>query len=220
MLYIKSWRLGTNIYLLLKDGINHMSEKSTRNRSFFVGIFILIAYSMLVSLFTQQPVIVMLADVISGLAVIGIAVFLFPIFKKARRNAAVIYFLLKAIEGALMIGAGVLYLNVSYRHIRTLIYDKVHIYPFMFGALCLYYLILKTKIVPRFIVIWGFIAIAALYVNTILGVFGVHHALLDAFMILIISNEIFFAFWLMFKGFSESELKKTGYLLRTLGDGH
>jgi hypothetical protein len=191
---------------LSAGGLLSMNERSSRIRAIFVGIFILVAYGVLVSLFTQSPVIVMLADVVGGLSVIGIAVLLFPIFMKVRKNIALVYLLLKGIEGVLMIGAGILCLSISYRHLRTLIYDKIHVYPFMFGALLLYYFIFNTKIVPRFIAIWGFIAIVALGIKTILGAFEIDHDLLNAMLILIISNEIFLAFWLLFKGFSGSEI--------------
>jgi Domain of unknown function (DUF4386) len=200
-----------NEHLRPAGGSLNMKERSSRIRAIFVGMFILVAYGVLVSLFTQSPVIVMFADVVSGLSVIGIAVLLFPIFMEVSKVTTFVYLLLKGIEGVLMIVAGILYLSVSHQHLRSLIYDKIQVYPFIFGGLLLYYFIYKTNMVPRFIATWGFVAILSLSIKTILGVFGIHHGLLDALIILIISNEIFLAFWLFFKGFSGLESMIDGY---------
>ena len=62
------------------DGVNKIKDKimkvkiSDRKRAVYVGIMILLAYGVLVSGMTQAKAPVLIADVISGLAVIGIAV--------------------------------------------------------------------------------------------------------------------------------------------------
>lgn len=49
-----------------------ISDMSNKTRSIFVGVFILVAYGVLASELTDSKAIIMVADVISGLAVMGI----------------------------------------------------------------------------------------------------------------------------------------------------
>lgn len=54
---------------------------SNRTRATIVGILILVAYSMLASAATDIKWVVTLLDIVSGLAVIGTAMIMFPFFK-------------------------------------------------------------------------------------------------------------------------------------------
>ena len=55
----------------------------------------------------------MVADIISGLSVIGIAVLMFPLFRGSDRPLPPAYLVLKFIEGVLMIVAGIGALAIS-----------------------------------------------------------------------------------------------------------
>jgi hypothetical protein len=148
----------------------------------------------------------MIADVTSGLAVIGIAVIMYPFFKVFNKVFSQIYLALRFIEGILMlIGGFVFFVSPS---IRGMIYDNIHIYVFIFGALVFYYLLYLGKLVPRFISIWGLLGTATLALSTGLKLFGHSFPLLDYFLVLIITNEIFLAIWLMVKGFNLSQIKQ------------
>jgi hypothetical protein len=181
--------------------INNISDKT---RSILVGIFILVAYGVLVSSITQSKIIVMIADVISGFAVIGIAVLMYPIFKSYKYQSFS-YLLLKYVEGILMIIGGLLFLSTSLQHFRGFIYNNIHIYFFIVSAFFFYYLLYKTRVVPRFISIWGATGIFALLVSTLLKLVGITYPVIDYLLILIITNEIFLAGWLMIKGIKISE---------------
>ena len=177
---------------------------SNKTRSILVGIFILVAYGVLASSITQSKIIVMIADVISGFAVIGIAVLMYPIFKMYKYQSFS-YLLLKYVEGTLMIIGGVLFLNASLQHFRDFIYNNIHIYFFIVSAFIFYYLLYKTRAVPRFISIWGATGIFALLVSTLLKLMNITYPVIDYLLILIITNEIFLAVWLMTKGLKTSE---------------
>jgi len=60
--------------------------KKQKKTVIIVGVLILTAYGVLVSVLTQSRIIVMIADIISGLSVIGIAVFMYPYFKSIGKN--------------------------------------------------------------------------------------------------------------------------------------
>jgi hypothetical protein len=173
---------------------------SDRKRAVYVGILILLAYGILISTFTQSKLPVLLADMISGLSVIGIAVLIYPFFEVFNKRVSQAYLVLKCIEGLLMIVGGFVFLVSA--DIRRIIYDDIHIYVFIIGALIFYYLLYLGKLIPRFISIWGVLGIAALTLSTSLKLFGLSIPVIDYFLVLIITNEIFLAGWLIFRGFN------------------
>lgn len=177
---------------------------SNRVRAIIVGILILVAYSMLLSGVTDIKWVTTLLDVISGLAVIGIAVLLFPFFKASNKGLTLGYMVMKIFEGALMIVAGILFLsNLSFDW-RGWIYNYPQAYVFIVSAFLFYILLFKTKLVPRFISIWGLVACGMLLINNVAKLLGINSPILDVLMVLIITNEIFLAGWLMVKGFNKS----------------
>lgn len=175
-------------------------------RAFLVGLFILIAYGVLANLFTDSKTIICLADVISGTAVIGIAVLIYPLFKLAEQKLSLIYLGLKVLEGSSMILGGVFFLSSSLAPLRGFIYENVHLYIFIVSAGLFYYLLQKAKLIPRFIAIWGLVAIFFLAIKSLLSSLGLNFLLLDLSLLLIITNEVFLAGWLMIRGFNKTVL--------------
>jgi hypothetical protein len=174
---------------------------SNKKRAVYIGVMILLAYGVLVGSMTQTKVPVLLADVISGLSVIGIAVLMYPLFKVFNKIVSQVYLFLRCIEGILMIIGGFVFLVSP--SIRGMIYDNIHIYVFILGAFVFYYLLYLGKLIPRFISIWGLLGTATLALSTGLKLFGQSFPVLDYFLILIIANEVFLAIWLMVKGFNK-----------------
>lgn len=173
-----------------------------RKTAIMVGILILVAYSVLASSMTESKTTVMLLEVISGIAVILIAVLMFPLFTPYHKKASFWYILFRGIEGGLLIVAGILFLshNSLLLRIRDGIYEG-HGYIFAVAALFFYYLLYQSKLIPRWLSVWGFIASILLILANVLEITG----LLPEAMILylpIISNEIVLALWLIFRGFN------------------
>lgn len=150
----------------------------------------------------------MVSDIISGLAVIGIAVLIFPLFKSSNKSISVSYLISKYLEGALMIIAGTVFLFASTQSIRDTIYYGIHLYLFIASGFLFYYLLYKSELVPRFISIWGVVGIFALLVSTALKLFSIQYVAIDYLLVLIITNEIFLAIWLMTKGFNPESIKE------------
>lgn len=181
---------------------------SHKKSAILVGIFILVAYGVLVSGVTTSRLLVMIADVISGFAVIGIAVIMFPFFKVVNKKLSSGYLALKLLEGGFMVFGGLVFLSGPFQYLRSWVYDGIHLYVFIVSGLIFYYLLFKTKIVPRYISIWGLVAISVLLVKTLLGKVGFSSSILEIMLALIVTNEIFLAIWLMVKGFNLSGIKK------------
>ena len=187
-------------------------KPATKRRAVSVGVLILLAYSMLIYDVTGNVPFGAAADIISGLAVIGIAVLLFPLFR-AKNSAAPhaagnkvlssAYLISRLVEGLLMIAGGVIILTPATRDYRPAIYDNIHIYFFIAGALLFYLLLFRTRLVPRFLSVWGLIASVMLLVITGLGLAGIKSPILDALLMPMIGNEVVLAIWLMVKGFTK-----------------
>jgi hypothetical protein len=73
---------------------------------------------------------------------------------------------------------------------------------FALGALLFYYLVYQSKLLPRFIPIWGFIAIVSLIAGNTIEV--PNETLIMLLLLPIMLNEVFIGIWLLVKGFKPS----------------
>jgi hypothetical protein len=183
-----------------------INKYNNKTKAIFAGIFILVAYGVLVSGMTSSKPVVMISDVISGLAVIGIAVIMYPFFKISGKKLSYSYLILKILEGTLMITAGIFFLSNSLQYMRDWIYNGIHLCTFIASGFIFYYLLYKSTLVPMYISVWGAIAIFALFVKTVCAIVNISYPILDFMLVLIIANEVFLAIWLMVKGFNLAKL--------------
>jgi Domain of unknown function (DUF4386) len=182
---------------------------SNKQRASLVGVLILAAYSMLTYTITNNTTLGIITDTISGFAVIGMPLLMFPLFNVDKNKTINYgYLISRFIEGILMIIGGVIILNPSLESYREIIYSDIHIYFFISGALFFYILFYRTQVIPRFISIWGILATIILFVITIIKLFGVNSTILNALLLPMILNELFLAFWLIIKGFNFKTIDK------------
>ncbi len=201
MLFCDRTTTSKNIYKIFLMGY-FISKKQ---RAVIVGILILLAYSMLTYTITGHKIAGAITDIISGLAVVGISLLMFPLFDLTKYKVLNLgYIISRIIEGVLMIIGGVFILIPSLEPLRQFIYGNVHIYFFILGAGFLYILFYCTQLIPKFISIWGMIATGLLLATTVLSLFGYSSRILDIILAPIILNEIFLALWLIIKGFKQS----------------
>lgn len=189
----------------MNRGNNNFIKMKPRNTAVIVGILILVAYSMLATTFLP-PTIGLLTEVISGSAVIGIAVLMYPLFKQYKLR--IIYLSLKLIEGLLMIIAGIFILlqNLSmYENIYA-----VHVYAFSISAFIFYILLYKKRLIDDYISIWGMIASVLVLAANIYTQLGFKLPMIGTIIgyAPIILNEVFLAVLLMVKGFKEVKNEK------------
>ena len=179
---------------------------SHRKTAIIVGILILVAYSLLGSNNPEAKVLGMFLEVISGLAVIAIAILMFPLFKPYNKIASLWYLVFRGLEGGLMIIAGILFL--SYNPLLLGIRDGIYVghgYIFAVAALIFYYLLYLSNLVPRWISVWGVIAAILLVLVNLLEVTGIISGLMVLYLPIIL-NELVLAIWLMVKGFNPSAI--------------
>jgi len=179
---------------------------SYRKTAIAVGILLIAAYGVLASLFTDSLVIIILFEAFSGVAVIVISLLMMPILKGWNKKATIYYLIGKCLEGGLMIIAAFILLSQSafLLEIREQIY-LYHAYFLIVSSMFLYYLLYQSELVPRFISIWGVIALILLLIGNLLELMGSTSPILPVFYPWIMVNEIFLAGWFIFKGFNVVE---------------
>jgi len=183
-------------------------EKTNKHRktAVIVGVLMLVAYSVIGSGNPEAKVLGMLLEAISGFAVIAIAVLMFPILKPYNKKASFWYVFLRIIEGGLLVITGILFLSNNTSLLE--IYDGIHAmhgYVFGIAALIFNYLLYQSKLIPRWLSVFGVIATSLLIIVNLLEVTGI----VSELMILkfpIFLNEIVLAIWLIAKGFNPSEI--------------
>ena len=167
-------------------------------------------------------------NVIMSGAVIAIAVFIYPILNRTNETLAMGYLCARLVEGTFIAIAGIAWLSIMslgnefiemgrpdgsyYQTIgNLLVSSSTSLFTLgaeiVFGltAIILNYFFIKTKLVPRFISIWGFVGGALLLISGIMKIMGVSvFALAVAFTVPIALNEMVLAVWLITKGFSST----------------
>lgn len=223
-------------------------SNSYRRTASFVGLLFLIAmvtslggglwvesfldnpdYLVTVSANSSQVVMGALLELINCIAVVGIAVLLYPILKKKTESLAMGYVGFRIVEAAILVAAvlcSLLLITLSQEYLAASGGDTAYFQSlgmlikaarsnltglltatfFSCAALLLYYFMYQTKLVPRFISIWGFIAVLLMLTWNLLEAFGISISAGIVFGLLIILNEIFLGIWLMVKGFNMTEL--------------
>ena len=168
-------------------------------------------------------------DYISAIPLI--AVFLFPILRRHNEALALGYVGFRFLEAVLLIVIEIDMLsliNVSREYLNEGGLDvsylqnmgswtrswndwafSIYVVVFTLGALMLYSVLYKSKLVPRFISAWGLIAAAVLLTGSVLVMVDVFTEISESGLELILVtpiavNEMVLAIWLIVKGFDSS----------------
>lgn len=163
-------------------------------------------------------------EIINGISVMFIASLLYKYIRVFSEKLAVSYLALRIVEGVVCILAATIALSyiglsedltnsniVSIRvmsntlsSIRGDIVGLLIPIFFTSSALMLYYTFHITKMVPKFIVIWGYIGSGLILLMNILPIPTEYFMI---FALPIILNELFLGFWLIIKGLKVDEDK-------------
>ena len=175
---------------------------NSRKNAIIAGTLILVAYSMLGSGNPDQKLMGMVLEAISGAAVIGISLIMYPLFKPHNDQISKGYLVFRVIEGLLMVITGALFLSNSAQllEIRDLIW-QAHSFVFIAGAFTFNYLLYISRIIPKWLSGYGIIATILLTIGNILEMTHLTGPMMILYLP-IISNEVILAGWLIVKGFS------------------
>jgi len=175
----------------------------------------------------SQLLIGALLELINGVAVIGIAALLFPTLKKQDEGLAMGYVALRLVEAIVIIAAFITPValialaqeytaagasdtsslqaaGTSFLAVRERLVGQYTGIFFGLAAFLLYYLLYRSRLVPRLISVWGFIAVVLVVTWNLLKLFDIEINAGMVFGLPIILNEMFLALWLIVKGFNSS----------------
>lgn len=198
---------------------------------------ILKSSDFLINTFLHKNIIITgnLLNFICAIAMIFIPIVFYPVAANFNKLLAQSYIVFRAFEGILFIYLGIkslTFISISEQlsqakpeqsplfetlgHLtRSDIQWTTILYVIIFclGALSFYSLLYKSKLVPRAISLWGFLAALLLLSAAIIGIYGLGVFSKMPFMQAMIYfappialNEFFLGFWLIFKGFNESTI--------------
>jgi hypothetical protein len=179
-----------------------------------------------------RVIIGMLIEVLlNDIPVVGIGVMLFPVLKKHGEGMALWYAGNRIIEAVTILVSAISALTVitiSREYIaagamdtshfqaagalalagRYWAFDVIHTALFIVGSLILFSILYKSRLVPRFISIWGLISTASLTAANVLGSADPTQGFQIASVLLfpIMTSEALLAIWLIAKGFNPSAL--------------
>ncbi len=182
-------------------------------------------YLVSVSANEAQVVIGMLIELIWALAVVGIVVMLFPILRKHNEASALGFSALRFIEAISAIVGSITVLTLltlSQEFVKAGVPDASYFqtagdlllaardWAFLIGsglvwslsALILNYLLYQSKLIPRWLSVWGLLGAILSFVAYLPEFFGID--LLEILWLPIAVQEMVFAVWLIVKGFNSS----------------
>jgi hypothetical protein len=174
-----------------------------------------------------QVLLGVLLELINCLAVVGIAAVLFPLMREQSGALAAGYLGTRVMEAVILSLAAVgplLIVTLSQEYVAAGAADAAafqtvgalimaargHLASlltpifFSLAALLLYIFLYQTRLVPRFIPVWGFIAVVSLFTWNMLEAFGLSISAGMLFALPMILNEIFLGLWLIVKGFNSA----------------
>lgn len=173
-----------------------------------------------------------LLEFIMAAATAGIAISLYPILKKHNVSIALGSVCFRIIESIIfMVGVISLLslLSLSQEFVKAGAPDASYFQPlgevllatresgcavlgaiaFGLGALMYYYLFYQSKLIPRFISVWGLLGIALVLADSLFIMFGLYVRFSTIAIIInlpIAVQEMFLAVWLIVKGFNPSAI--------------
>ena len=166
-----------------------------------------------------------LFELVNAIAVVGIASLMFPIMKRYNETMAVGYLgfrLVEAVFCSMIVIAPLSLMTLNREYLKAGISDIQFqvagilaiaerasvsglLIPVFFslGALLLYSLLYQSKLLPRFISIWGLVAVVLVLIMNLLSLkLEIGMGLSMIFALPIILNEIFMGIWLIARGFN------------------
>ncbi len=185
-----------------------------------------------------------LLDFICAPAMILIPIMLFPLFKIFNERIALGYVVFRLLEGVLHIfltinSLSLISLSQDYLHsgappdsyfqvlgnsihARTEWATLLYIIVYTLGAILFYYLLFKSKLIPRWLSGWGFLAAVLLSIGALLHMFDIFGAMplmkaMAYFAPPIGLQELVMSIWLIVKGFNPTAIasKSAGRIERS-----
>jgi hypothetical protein len=199
----------------------------------FVEPFLTAAdYLLAISENETRVIVGVFLELVNGIAVLGIGVFMFPILRQHDEHTALGYLGLRIVESVfccVIVISPLSLIRLSQQYVQAGAADASYfqaagalsiaerasvaglLIPVFLGlgALLFYRALYQFKLLPRFISVWGFVGAVLILALNVLLTFGVEIGTIGLILALpIISNEIFMGIWLIAKGFNPTTYSK------------
>lgn len=173
-------------------------------------------------------------ELIEIAAVIGIVVLMVPILKKQNESLALGYAFFRILECVMLVVGAIsafLMVTLSQAYLKTAAQDASYFQIlssllmsmregmgmtilsvfYSFGAFIFYGFLYQSRLIPRFISIWGFVAAVLVFAGAPVEAFGPEKGSMISILVSIPGiamglNEIFLGGWLIVKGFNPSTI--------------
>ena len=180
-----------------------------------------------------QTLLVAFAIIVMGTACVGIGISLYPVLKRQSEGLAVAVAALRTAEGAVVIASAVgifALVAVSQEFVKAgsppdSLYQSagsvikmmndwasnMYVLPFGIAAFIYYAVFFRTRLVPRWLSVWGLVGISLLLVSACSGLLSLLDPSSPALFLLnmpILVQELVLALWLIIKGFKDPETAK------------
>lgn len=174
-----------------------------------------------------------------GISLVAMTVFLYPVFRKDSEELALGMLLFRgALEGAtyLMSTLGILILvafgneyvaagadSAALRSIGKVSYQLLDIkgavdpIVFLIGATCLYLSFYRTRLIPRWLTVWGLVGVVPYLAYAVLHFFHLDNGIGFYLQMVLAPQELVMGLWLVVKGFSPSAILLAGRPARADG---
>ena len=159
-----------------------------------------------------------------GISLVAMTVFLYPVLRKASKELAMgmvlfrgalegIFYCLSTLIILTLIAIGNEYIATGadssvLQTIGNLLYQfekikgPVSSIIFLIGAMCIYIPFYRTRLIPRWISVWGFVAVVASLASALLSFFHVDNSIGFYLEMVMFPQELVMAVWLIAKGFN------------------
>ena len=163
-----------------------------------------------------------------GISLVGMTVFLYPVLRKASKELAMgmvlfrgalegIFYCLSTLTFLTLVAVGNTYVetgsdSVVLQTIGDLLYQFANLTApvssiiFLIGCTCIYVAFYRTRLVPRWLSVWGFIGVVTSVVAALLNFFHIDPGIGFYLEMVIAPQEIVMALWLIVKGFNQSAI--------------
>ncbi len=165
-----------------------------------------------------------------GISLVAMTAFLYPIFKKDSEELAIGMLLFRGtMEGTWYFVTTLSFIalfvlgqeyvatgadSTALQSIANVVYKfqdilgPVGTILFVIGATCLYVSFYRTKLIPRWLSVWGFIAIVPYLTYALLHFFNLDTGFGFYLQMPLAAQEMVMAIWLIFKGFNKIAVEK------------
>ena len=163
-----------------------------------------------------------------GISLVAMTIFLYPVLRKASKELAMgmvlfrgalegVFYFLSTLTFLTLTAVGNTYVTTGadsavLQTIGNLLYQFVSLKApvssiiFLIGATCIYLAFYRTRLIPRWLSVWGFIGVATSLAAALLNFFHMDPGIGFYLEMVIAPQELAMAVWLIVKGFNPSAI--------------